>query len=137
MRLFSARTRSQREASAPFVLGESQVTCPGARKALWAYTALWCCLLVVSLGCRTAGSLGLPVSPGLNYMLPGVAKIRQRTGHPDQVPTELAKAALPTHRLEAGDSIIVEANDFSSPVRMPGDLTVARDGTVDLGQYGK
>lgn len=105
-----------------------------------------CLLLMVSLcvssgimspGCRTASSLGLPVAAGSHNLLPEVAELRQASGHPNDVPTEMAKSVLPPHRVEAGDTLLIEPNDFNSPVRLPGDQTVSRDGSIDLGQYGK
>ena len=88
-------------------------------------------------GCRTAASLGLPVSSGSNYLLSDAAEIRKAAGHRAGVATELAKAALPPHRVEAGDVLIIEPNDFNSPVRLPGDQTVQQDGTIELGSYGR
>ncbi|TWU50778.1 Polysaccharide biosynthesis/export protein [Rubripirellula tenax] len=87
-------------------------------------------------GCRTAASLGLPVDSGSNSMLSSVAEMRQKAGH-QPIPTELAKAALPAHRVEAGDVLVIEPNDFNSPVRLQSDQTVQQDGTIDLGAYGR
>ena len=88
-------------------------------------------------GCRTAASLGLPVSSGSNYLLSDAVEIRQSVGHQQGVPTELAKVALPAHRVEAGDVLVIEPNDFNSPVRLPGDQTIQQDGTIELGSYGR
>ena len=88
-------------------------------------------------GCRTASSLGLPISSGSNYLLSDAVEIRQSVGHQRGVPTELQKANLPAHRVEAGDVLVIEPNDFNSPVRLPGDQTVQQDGTIELGQYGR
>lgn len=92
---------------------------------------------VLNAGCRTASSLGLPVSSGSHALLSSASKYREQIGHPGGVPTELAKAPLPPHRMEAGDALIIEPNDFNSPVRFPSDQTVQQDGTIDLGSYGK
>lgn len=97
-----------------------------------------CVAALVSLpGCRTASSLGLPVSASSNTLLPQAAEVRQRTGHPNGVPTELAKQALPPHRVEAGDILVIEPNDFNSPIRLQSDQTVPQDGVIELGEYGR
>ena len=88
-------------------------------------------------GCRTAASLGLPVSAGSNYLLSDAVEIRQAVGHQEGIATELAKLTLPAHRVEAGDVLVIEPNDFNSPVRLPGDQTVQQDGTIELGSYGR
>ncbi|MGB7323535.1 MAG: polysaccharide biosynthesis/export family protein [Rubripirellula sp.] len=88
-------------------------------------------------GCRTAASMGFPVAAGSHVLLPYVTGARQSVGHPQSILTELAKQALPPHRLEAGDVLVIEPNDFNSPVRFQSDQTVQQDGTIDLGDYGK
>ncbi|MFG0261446.1 MAG: polysaccharide biosynthesis/export family protein [Novipirellula sp. JB048] len=88
-------------------------------------------------GCRTAASIGLPVSAGSHALMVDAAKIRETTGHPDHVATELAKLTLPAHRVEAGDVLVIEPNDFDSPVRLSSDQTVQQDGTIELGTYGR
>ncbi len=97
-----------------------------------------CCILCItaSSGCRTAASLGFPVFAGSNSLLPYASSLRQ-SGHRNDVPTELAKRALPPHRMEAGDVLVIEPNDFNSPVRMQSDQTVQHDGYIELGDYGR
>ncbi|QDV27062.1 polysaccharide biosynthesis/export family protein [Aureliella helgolandensis] len=94
-------------------------------------------IVVLTIGCRTAASLGLPIAAGANYMLHDVAEIRQNAGHREDVASELAKAPLQPHRVEAGDVLVIEPNDFNSPVQVPSDHTVQQDGTIDLGGYGR
>jgi polysaccharide export outer membrane protein len=94
-------------------------------------------LLLSQTGCRTAASMGLPLSSGSNNLLSDAVEIRQAVGHQEGVPTELAKVALSPHRMEAGDVLVIEPNDFNSPVRLPGDQTVQQDGTIELGTYGR
>ncbi|TWT50866.1 SLBB domain protein [Rubripirellula amarantea] len=94
-------------------------------------------LVGIPTGCRTAASLGLPVSAGSNYLLSDADEIRQTMGHPSGVATELSKVTLAPHRVEAGDVLVIEPNDFNSPVRLPGDQTVQQDGTIELGSYGR
>lgn len=93
--------------------------------------------LTAQIGCRTAASLGLPVSAGGHQLLSYASDLRQNTGHPQNVPTELAKLTLPPHRVEAGDVLVIEPNDFNSPVRLSSDQTVQQDGTIELGSYGR
>ncbi len=38
--------------------------------------------------------------------------------------------------MEAGDVLVIEPNDFNSPIRFQADQTVQQDGTIDLGSYG-
>lgn len=103
--------------------------------------AMMLLLLVVTLtansGCRTAASFGIPVASGNNPLLSSAVSIRQDVGHQADLPTELAKAALQPHRMEAGDVIVIEPNDFNGPVRLQSDQTVQQDGTIDLGSYGR
>ncbi len=94
-------------------------------------------LLLTSPGCRTLSSLGLPLSSGMNYLLDDATEVRQSMGHRTDVPTELAKVTLQPHRTEAGDVLVIEPNDFNSPVQIPSDHTVQQDGTIDLGGYGR
>jgi len=62
----------------------------------------------------------------------------QRESHPGAVnaPREMAMTVQSPHRIEAGDVMVIEPNDFNSPVRLPGDQTVLADGTIELGSYG-
>ncbi len=93
--------------------------------------------LLVVTGCGTASSLGLPLSSGMNYLLSDAAEVRHETGHRNDVATELAKATLEPHQVEAGDVLVIEPNDFNSPVQIPSDHTGQQDGTIDLGSYGR
>ena len=92
--------------------------------------------ILMMTGCRTAASLGLPVSAGSNTLLPYASKLRQ-AGHRKGIATELAKQPLPPHRMEAGDVLVIEPNDFNSPVRLQSDQTVQQDGVIELGDYGR
>ncbi|HBE69873.1 MAG TPA: hypothetical protein DDW52_17135 [Planctomycetaceae bacterium] len=87
-------------------------------------------------GCRTASSMGMPVSASMNYLLKDAEEVREATGKRAGVATELAKATLQPHEVEAGDVLVIEPNDFNSPVQIPSDHTVQQDGTIDLGSYG-
>ena len=94
-------------------------------------------LVMIQAGCHTAASIGLPLSAGSHSMLSDVAEIRKSIGHQAGVPTELAKTSLPPHRVEAGDVLVIEPNDFNSPIRLASDQTVQQDGTIELGTYGR
>ncbi|MCA9147930.1 MAG: polysaccharide biosynthesis/export family protein [Planctomycetales bacterium] len=110
----------------------------GKRANLAAIIALGICLsMVASLGCSTASSLGLPVASGPYKLLAAAGKIRNTTGHADDVPNETSKSVQVAHRVEPGDVLIVEPSDFDSPIRFPSDQTVQADGTIDLGHYGR
>ncbi|SMP69346.1 polysaccharide export outer membrane protein [Neorhodopirellula lusitana] len=96
-------------------------------------------LLVASFlatGCRTAASLGLPVSGTSHALLPYATDLRQ-AGHRAGIATELAKHPLPPHRMAAGDVLVIEPNDFNSPVRLQSDQVVQQDGSIELGDYGR
>ena len=101
-----------------------------------AYAVLLTCVVAVA-GCSTASSLGLPVASGPYKLLGSAAKIRNTTGHPDDIPNETSKTVQVAHRVEPGDVLVVEPADFDSPIRFPSDQTVQADGTIDLGQYGR
>ena len=94
---------------------------------------LVCCC---GTGCSTLGSMGLPVGPG-HRLLSHAKDVRQAAGHRGNMPHELAKTTLNPHRVEAGDALVIEPNDFNSPIRLPSDQTVQSDGTIDMGAYGR
>ncbi len=94
-------------------------------------------MVATQSGCRTAASMGLPVAAGGHRLLSHAHEERQAAGHGSGVPTELAKVSLPAHRVEAGDVLVIEPNDFNSPVRISSDQTVQQDGTIELGAYGR
>ncbi len=94
-------------------------------------------LIASQSGCRTAASMGLPVAAGGHTLLSHAKMQRQTAGHASGVPTEFAKTSLPAHRVEAGDVLVIEPNDFNSPVRLSSDQTVQQDGTIELGAYGR
>jgi len=95
-------------------------------------------LLLLSLtGCRTASTLGFPVLQGNHGLLKAADQARRQTANAPRLPSELSKVALPSHRIEAGDVLVVEPADFNCPVRFPSDQTVQQDGTIDLGSYGR
>ena len=111
----------------------SKTAALGLPVAVW----MFCVLSAFVPGCRTASSLGLPVSANSNKLLPYASHLRQSVGHRRGIATELAKQALPPHRVEAGDILVIEPNDFNSPIRLQSDQTVPQDGVIELGEYGR
>lgn len=107
------------------------------RKILACFRAGLLLCIAATAGCSTASSLGLPVASGPYKLLSVAAKIRNSTGHPDDVPNETSKSVQASHQVEPGDVLVVEPVDFDSPIRFPSDQTVQSDGTIDLGQFGK
>ncbi len=53
------------------------------------------------------------------------------------VTRELAKQVLPSHYLQPGDELLVEAINGESEIRIPADQQVAADGSLDLGKFGR
>lgn len=102
----------------------------------WTRVSLLVVLPLMLTGCSTLSSLGLPVASGPYKMLSTASKIRDQTGHPDDVPHEMSKTVQAAHRVEPGDVLVVEPADFDSPIRFSSDQTVQSDGTIELGQYG-
>lgn len=93
--------------------------------------------VMLTTGCHTAASLGLPLSAGSHYVLSDAVETCEAVGIRPDVATELAKVPLPPHRVEAGDVLVIEPNDFNSSVQLPSDHTVQQEGTIDLGVYGR
>ena len=88
-------------------------------------------LLLPTSGCSTASSLGIPLASG-NHSLMSAADGARSGG----IPRELEKTVFAPHRIEPGDVVSVEPVDFNSGLQLPGDQTVAADGTIDLGSFG-
>jgi polysaccharide export outer membrane protein len=100
--------------------------------------ACWLSLLTVALGsgCSTLSSLGLPFGGYNHRMLETAEDIANDKLYPAALPSELSKTVLDRYILEPGDSILIEAADFDSPARFPGDQIIRPDGTISLGKYG-
>jgi polysaccharide export outer membrane protein len=93
-------------------------------------------LLLAVAGCSTAASLGIPVGAGSHRLMSAANARREATGTRVNAPRELAMTVQRPHRIEAGDVMVIEPNDFNSSIRLPGDQTVLADGTIELGTYG-
>lgn len=98
-----------------------------------ACAALW----TVAIGCSTASSLGLPVVSGPHQLMPTAKNFREAAHFPVPLPRELAKGVVPEYRVEAGDVLIVEPDNFDSTIRLPSDQPVQPDGTIELGRFGR
>ena len=71
------------------------------------------------------------------YKLIDEAKAFREITPPPPVARELAKQPLAPFVVEPGDSLLVQAVDLDSNVRLPGDQPVLPDGTIELGKYGR
>jgi polysaccharide biosynthesis/export protein len=98
----------------------------------------WLLLLIPPFlaGCSSVGSPFGSLSP--RYPMTETAKdLREAARGPLPLPRELDKGVLATYIVEPGDVLLVQAGDFDSPVRFPGDQPVLPDGTIHLGRYGR
>jgi protein involved in polysaccharide export with SLBB domain len=92
-------------------------------------------LLAVLAGCATGGAGGLlPPSQDLTLQAQNVLDHAPRIA---PVARELCKTVPPSYILEPGDTVLIEAVRFDSPLRFPADQVIQPDGTVDLGKYGR
>ena len=92
-------------------------------------------LLYAATVCGCNGGAGLlgngePLSPQAECVRRTVPRI-------PPVPRELDKTFLPNYRLHPGDTVLVEAQRFESPLRFPADQVVMPDGTIDLARFGR
>jgi len=89
--------------------------------------------LFASTGCSMLSTLGL--LPDGQEKLDGMAK-KLRLGPAEGLPRELDSAPLLEYLVGAGDGLLAVPVNLDSPARVPSDLVVQPDGTIDLGQYG-
>lgn len=90
------------------------------------------------VGCATGGGggafglfgAGQELTPQAEFVLDHAPKVAP-------VSRELTKAVPPSYVLEPGDTVLVEAIRFDSPLRFPADQVIQPDGTIDLGKYGR
>jgi protein involved in polysaccharide export with SLBB domain len=102
-------------------------------------TLVWCTVLLAALGglgCSTVAST-LGFNPPTHKLTQTAKDLRAAQTEPAPLPRELAKAVLPTHVIEPGDTIAVEATELDVPVLPVGDQRVLPEGIVDLGRYGR
>jgi protein involved in polysaccharide export with SLBB domain len=101
----------------------------------WFATSCSLLLLAFSTGCSTLGFSTNPIAHMMTKQTKQVLDASPR--HATIVPRELDQQVLPTHYLEPGDELLIEANDIESELRIPADQRVSADGSVDLGEYGR
>ena len=70
-------------------------------------------------------------------LLKDARSIRDSAPVPAPVSRELSKELLPPHQVQPGDTLLVQAIEADSPIRLPPDEPVQANGTIDLGKYGR
>lgn len=97
---------------------------------------LWSCLAgcLVFGGCST---LGLSLYPSNSMLTQDAEAVLDSSKISPELPRENAKAVLPPHALEPGDSLLIEPVNMEFDLRLPADQVVLADGTVDLGPFGR
>lgn len=98
---------------------------------------LWAGITLCLGGC--AGTTGgtFTLFPAGHQLLDSTKQLRAVAPMPAPLPRELAKTVLDVYLVEPGDVLLIEPEDFDSPIRFPGDQTVLADGTIDLQKYGR
>lgn len=93
-------------------------------------------LLVLGLGTSGCSTLGLTHSQGQALTKEAEAVLDQ-SRVPRALPRENAKTVLPPHRLQPGDTVLIEPVSIQRDLRLPADQAVLADGTIDLGPFGR
>lgn len=109
---------------------------PVVRNVNWSLAALLgASLALISClgGCR---ALGLSCTSGQPLTKEAEAVLKQ-SRIPSGIARENAKTVLPPHRLQPGDTVLIEPVSLDRDLRLPADQTVLADGTIDLGPYGR
>ncbi|TWU15099.1 polysaccharide biosynthesis/export family protein [Allorhodopirellula heiligendammensis] len=97
----------------------------------------WLGMGLVLLGCTSGCSaLGLSCTSGSPLTKEAEAVLEQ-SRIPHGIARENAKTVLPPHRLQPGDTVLIEPVSLDRDLRLPADQTVLADGTIDLGPYGR
>lgn len=94
-------------------------------------------LAVCQSGCTTLGSLGLPFGNSPDKLLRTTDQFLKEAVLPANMPSELSRRVLDSYILEPGDTVLIEAAEFDSVARFPGDQTIMLDGMISLGKYGQ
>jgi len=97
----------------------------------------WALLLLLSSGCSTLSSLGLPVGTPSNRLLSRAKEISEASGQAFTIQKELSITPLDSYTVEIADTISVEPVSFDATIRLPGDQVVKPDGTISLGEFGR
>ena len=97
--------------------------------------AVLCSILLAGcVGCTSTS--GLLLRPGPHKTLQSAERLAKGRCLVLDQPRELEKQVLFEYRVEPGDGLIVEPVDFNSTLRLPNDLTVLPDGTIELENTG-
>src|SRR5262249_54093675 len=94
-------------------------------------------LSLVAAGCSAVPGRGLTLFPEGHKLTDTAKDLRAAYPAPLPLPKELDKRPLPPYAVEPGDVLLIQAADFDSPLRLPGDQPVMPDGTITLGRYGR
>lgn len=95
------------------------------------------CLVIISTGCQTLSSAGIPLSSGPYQLNDSARRISQTHTKAVAIPRELTEEVLPVYLVEPGDVLYLEPAKFDSDMRLPADQPVQPDGTISIGTYGK
>lgn len=106
------------------------------RRKAWKLGTFSIALLVLALGTGGCSTLGLTGTPG-HALTEQAQAVLDQTRVPRAFPRENAKTVLPPHRLQPGDTVLIEPVSLHRDLRLPADQTVLADGTIDLGPYGR
>jgi polysaccharide export outer membrane protein len=85
-------------------------------------------------GCSMLSGFGV-LPDGQEKLVATANKLR--LGPVEGLPRELDPAPLPEYVVGAGDGLLAVPVNLDSPARVPSDLVVQPDGTIDLGRYGQ
>ncbi len=107
-----------------------------ARNGNWSLAALLSISLVLLSCLGGCSALGLSCTSGQPLTKEAEAVLNQ-SRIPSGIARENAKTVLPPHRLQPGDTVLIEPVSLDRDLRLPADQTVLADGTIDLGPYGR
>lgn len=94
-------------------------------------------LSLVCLSSAGCSALGLSLYPSGHFLTDEAERVLEQSRPQPMLPRELAKTVLPSHAIQPGDVLLIEAIDLTRDLRLPPDQIVRADGTVDLGPYGR
>jgi protein involved in polysaccharide export with SLBB domain len=94
-------------------------------------------LALLATGCSAVPGRGLTFFPEGHKLIDSARDLRAAYPAALPLPRELDKRPLPPYTVEPGDVLLVQAAEFDSPLRLPGDQPVMPDGTITLGRYGR
>ncbi len=106
------------------------------RKMSWSLAASLGMWLVVTACLSGCSALGLSCTSGQPLTKEAEAVLNQ-SRIPSGIARENAQTVLSPHRLQPGDTVLIEPVSLDRDLRLPADQTVLADGTIDLGSYGR